>query len=115
MEALPIYRLRPIVSETQRQAQLIETILSALAHYFGAPAGVMPDVASMAADAAADPGARVAEIAAAMRAQQLSGRALARKAGISPGTLSEVLRGKMPLTDALFEKLQQALQGGAPA
>jgi len=84
-----------------RKAQLIEDILDALDRFLAA---------DDSADTAGQPDSEdVHAIKIAMAHRNLSGRALARKAGVSPGTISGILTGKTALTDAMRAKLERAM------
>lgn len=109
MDRVTIYKTSQGLAFTdERRAQLIEEILDAVERYVAnedarlSGAGLLDDIEPGNAEQAA-------EIKAAMRAQRLSGRKLAKKAGISPGMISEVLRGNVPLSENIKGKLVKAL------
>lgn len=95
MEQVTIYRTsQGFEFEDSREAQLVEDILTVLDKFFSVDAVPMPVVDALRA---------------LKKERKLSNRALAKQAGISPGMLSDVLNERVPLTDAMREKLEHVL------
>lgn len=96
MRQITTYRTRQGLDYPDpRQAQLVEDVLDALDRFFAAQA----DEPSIAESVFLNPvpaheiPAGIEEILAQMSHRKLSGRALARKAQVSPSTVSALLHG----------------------
>jgi len=112
MEQILVFRTKQGLDFTnERQAQLTESILDALDRFFAAEparqsgAELLAEIQRFNDEADAE----IAEIKAQMAERKLSGRKLAKKAGISPGTLSGFLRGA-PCSDNIKRKVLAALE-----
>lgn len=100
MEQLTIYRTsQGLEFDDPRQAQLAEDILAALDRFFDATES-LPSPESYAS---------LSSLKILKKAQGLTNRALANKAGVSPGMISDVLNCRVPLTDNMRQKLETAL------
>lgn len=115
MEQLLVFRTKQGLDFTnERQAQLTESILDALDRFLAeepvrqSGADLLAEIQQFNAQADAE----IAAIKAQMAERKLSGRTLAKKAGISPGTLSGVLRGA-PLSANIKRKIVTALEASA--
>lgn len=95
----------------EREAQLFEDIADAVDRYLATEDARLSgtELLDDSTPGNAEQAAEIAEIKAQMREQKLSGRKLAKKAGISPGMISEVLRGNVPLSENIKGKLVRAL------
>lgn len=112
MEQLTIYRTsQGLEFDDPRQAQLAEDILAALDKFFegSADRDLLKKVAHTCKAQSTPSTASLQSLQLLKAAQGLTNRALAKRAGVSPGMVSDVLRGKVPLTDAMRQKLEAAL------
>ena len=106
MRQITTYRTRQGLDYPDpRQAQLVEDVLDALDRFFAAQA----DEPSITEDILLHPvPTDIEEILTQMAERKLSGRALARKAHVSPSTMSALLHGK-PVGSAKRAQIAEAL------
>ena len=111
MRQITTYRTRQGLDYPDpRQAQLVEDVLDALDRFFSAQA----DEPSITEDILLNPVPKheipedIEEILTQMAERKLSGRALAKKAHVSPSTMSALLHGK-PVGAAKRAQIAEAL------